>query len=467
MNSYLDTSTIVALATPPGSGALAIIRLSGPEALPLCAAIFQGRSGLAERNSGRFHGYLVDREDGGAAASFYLDEVVMHSYIAPRSYTGEDMVEINCHGSMLVVQRILALLLRKGARLAEPGEFSKRAFLNGKIDLMQAEAIADVIGSRSEKGLAYSLTQLHGDVSEKIGRVAGRIRESCALLELELDFSEDVEFVDRGYLAKLLLSSLQELGVILASYHYGRILREGAAVVLAGRVNVGKSTLMNRLLRHDRAIVSAMPGTTRDTLEEGLNLDGYFFRLTDTAGLRGDPDEIEKEGIARAYKAIAQSDILLLIFDATAALDAEDRLILALAEGRPAGSTLYLLNKIDCLQNSANAVPSLPVDSAEIVQISGKTGEGLETLQRRLVSCVERGVPGGEGLIITRARHYEALRRALHHLELAQQSLTDNQPGEFIALDLRLALAAVGEITGQVSSGDILNDIFNAFCIGK
>lgn len=467
MSPDFESDTIAALATPPGPGALAIIRVSGEKALTLCAALFSGKRSIGLTRADRYHGRLVDPDGSDAADGKTIDEVILHTYVAPRSFTGENMVEINCHGGLLVVERLLDLLLRHGARLAAPGEFSKRAFLNGKLDLVQAEAIADIITAHSSRGLALSLAHLYGDMSLKIKEISNILRESCALLELELDFSEEVQLADRTQLELRLDAAEDELRSVLAGYHYGQLLREGARVVLAGKVNVGKSTLMNRLLQHDRAIVSSLPGTTRDTLEEGLKLSGYLFRLTDTAGIRAAADEIEREGVARTMAAIASADLLLLLFDASAPLDEQDREIIELGRGRAEGTTLYLFNKSDLLPQPSRFNPPPLAPAGALLALSGRTGEGLEELKGRMIACVEREKPEGEGVTITRLRHHDALRRAEFHLQQARQSLAEGRSGEFIALDLRMALDAAGELTGQVRSADLLDDIFSTFCIGK
>jgi tRNA modification GTPase len=465
INTELDT--IVALATPPGTGALAIIRLSGADALAIAEKIFSGRDGIARDKAARYYGEIVQQQNGLDTGRHRIDEVILHTFIGPHSFTGEDTVEINCHGGVLVVERLLGILLQKGARLAEPGEFSKRAFLNGKIDLLQAEAIADVISAQSGQGLELSLSQLHGDLSSIIKKLGAEIRECCALLELELDFSEDIEFVDRRRLAELLGTVDKELGATLAGFRYGRMLREGATVVIAGKPNVGKSTLMNRLLRSERAIVSAIPGTTRDSLEEGLRLEGRFFKLIDTAGLRPSADEIEREGVSRSKAWLEKADIILLLFDASAPLDDNDREAAQIAQSMSLARTLYLFNKMDLVHEQiAEILPGAGL-ADDLVKLSCKTGDGLELLQSKLLESVNQLQPKEGAIIITRLRHYEALQRALIHLREARSSLTANYSGEFIALDLRMALDAVGEVVGKVTSSDILKDIFSSFCIGK
>jgi len=459
-----DSDIIVALATPPGSGALAIIRVSGPDCRTWFDPLFSGRTRVAGAKPGRFYGRLIDPLGPEGAPCREMDEVIIHTYKAPHSFTGEDMVEINCHGGMVVVQRILEVLLRQGARLAQPGEFSRRAFMQGRLDLLQAEAIADLIAARGRLGADLSLQQLHGTLSERIRELAQNLRQSCALLELELDFSEEEVFADRTLLESKVEEAHGEISRILDTWRYGRVLREGARVVLAGKVNVGKSTLMNRLLRQDRAIVSPIPGTTRDTLEEGVNLDGQFFRLIDTAGLRDHAETVEQEGIARTLAAIETADILLLLFDVHSPLDDCDRRLLEWGAESRERMVLRVLNKCDLERCEATAAePAL----AGALEISCRTGAGIEPLQQALSGCIRHWRPDEEGVVITRLRHFEALKRAQEHLRLAQQSLAEQQHGEFIALDLRAALNELGGVTGAVSSADILNDIFSAFCIGK
>ncbi|HNW59254.1 MAG TPA: tRNA uridine-5-carboxymethylaminomethyl(34) synthesis GTPase MnmE [bacterium] len=461
MSNEAHNDIIAALATPPGTGALAIIRLSGAGCRALCAALFSGRAGVDGAKAARFHGYLCDP---AAPDGREVDEVVLHSYIAPHSFTGEEMIEINCHGGMVVVRRLLELLLQYGARLAEPGEFSRRAFLNGKIDLIQAEAIADLIAAHSRRDADLSLAQLHGGLSAALQRLTAGLRAGCALLELELDFSEEVEFVERGQLTALMQAALAEIDTILATYNYGRIVREGARVVLVGKVNVGKSTLLNSLLRRERAIVSPLPGTTRDTLEEGMELDGLLFRLVDTAGLRAPAESVEQEGIARTLAEVESADILVQLFEAHTPLDELDRRVLALGAEKRRVATLRILTKSDLPSNPATAADP---DLAGALQISCYSGRGIAELQQTLHDSVAAWQPAGEGVVLTRLRHFAALQEVRQHLLLARQSLTEGQFGEFIALDLRAALAAAGTITGEVSSADLLNDIFAAFCIGK
>ena len=458
-----DQDTIVALASPAGRGAIAIIRVAGPEAIAITSTIFAGRRSITPERAGRYYGEILAREEGRPQS---IDQVVIHTYIAPHSYSGEDIVEINCHASPLIIEEILALLLRQGARLAAPGEFSKRAFLNGKIDLLQAEAVADLIAAESRAALQLSLAQLHGQLSEELQRAAADIRQAAALLELELDFSEDVEFVGRQPLQRLLTAIEARIGEILATFHYGRTLREGARLVIAGKPNVGKSSLMNRLLGRDRAIVSAIPGTTRDTLEEGLRLDGRHFHIVDTAGMRQSGDEIEQLGVLRSQEEVRQADLLLLLFDASAPLDDEDRALLAFCD-RFDLRRLHLLNKCDLGEAGAAELRQALRPGAPWMRLSCHTGEGLAALRKWLVEQSTAAEPRAGSAVISRLRHFDALSRCRAALQEALATLEGQFSAEFIALDLNLALGAIGEVTGAVSRQEILNDIFSTFCIGK
>ncbi|MBD2768966.1 tRNA uridine-5-carboxymethylaminomethyl(34) synthesis GTPase MnmE [Hymenobacter sp. BT664] len=465
---------MVALSTPPGAGALAVIRLSGPAAMGITAAVFSKR-GLPEAAGHTLHyGTLRDPQDGAI-----LDEVVVALYRAPRSFTREDVVEINCHGSDYVVRQVLALLLRQGARLAEAGEFTKRAFLNGALDLAQAEAVADLIAADSALSHRVALNQLRGGFSQELRDLRGRLVKFAALLELELDFGEeDVEFADRPGLARLLAEVRGVVAGLLRSFELGNVIKNGITAVIAGRPNAGKSTLLNALLREERAIVSAIPGTTRDFIEDEVSMEGLRFRFVDTAGLRDNPaDEVEAIGVRRTRQRVRQAALLLYLFDLSemspATVHAEIQELTAglalpvLAVGNkadltPAASQEAFIADFQAHQpGSATQVP--------LVLIAAEQQRGLDSLQTALLSQVRGSTLENTAAasIVTNVRHARALETAAAHLAAVQAGLDAGSGTELLAADLRHALAALGEITGEISSEDLLTSIFTEFCIGK
>ncbi len=472
----LFSDTIVALSTPPGAGALAVVRLSGPEAVALTAALFSKKSLAAQPGHTLHYGTLRD-----PATAAVLDEVVVALYRAPRSFTREDVVEISCHGSDYVVRQVLGALLRQGARLAEAGEFTKRAFLNGALDLAQAEAVADLIAADSALSHQVALNQLRGGFSQELRALRGRLVTFASLLELELDFGEeDVEFADRTGLARLLAEVRGVVQDLLRSFELGNVIKNGITTVIAGRPNAGKSTLLNALLREERAIVSAIPGTTRDFIEDEVSLDGIRFRFVDTAGLRDNPaDEVEAMGVQRTRQRIGQAALLLYLFDLTELTPAQVQAEIAkLTAGRPL-PVLAVGNKLDLATaaqiaafgpaGSAAAAPDAPDAPAAYTLLAAAQARGLEELQAALLAQVR-----GAGLarhaaatIVTNVRHARALETAATHLAAVQAGLDTGRGTELLAADLRHALSALGEITGEISSDDLLTSIFTQFCIGK
>ena len=470
----LFSDTIVALSTPPGAGALAVVRLSGPAAVAVAAAVFSKKS-FAEAAGNTLHYGTLRDPNGGEI----LDEVVVGLFRAPRSFTREDVVEISCHGSDYVVRQVLALLLRHGARLAEAGEFTKRAFLSGAMDLAQAEAVADLIAADSALSHKVALNQLRGGFSQELRELRARLIKFAALLELELDFGEeDVEFADRTGLAALLAEVRGVVLSLLRSFELGNVIKNGITTVIAGRPNAGKSTLLNALLREERAIVSAIPGTTRDFIEDEVSIDGLRFRFVDTAGLRDDTaDEVEAIGVARTRQRVRQAALLLYLFDLTELTPAE---VHAEIQTLITGLHLPVLavgNKTDLA--SAEAIASFamgfsqgqPSQAAEIplVLLAAGQNQGLETLQNTLLKQV-RGSSlenNASATIVTNVRHARALETAATHLAAVQTGLDTGFGTELLAADLRHALAALGEITGEISSEDLLTSIFTQFCIGK
>ena len=471
MVQTIFSDTIVALSTPPGAGALAVVRLSGPAAVAIAAGLFS-KQNLADQPGHTLHyGALRDPASGDI-----LDEAVVALYRAPRSFTREDVVEISCHGSDYVVRQVLAALLRQGARLAEAGEFTKRAFLNGALDLAQAEAVADLIAADSALSHRVALHQLRGGFSQELRALRARLVTFAALLELELDFGEeDVEFADRSGLARLLAEVRGVVAGLLRSFELGNVIKNGITTVIAGRPNAGKSTLLNALLREERAIVSATPGTTRDFIEDEVSLDGLRFRFVDTAGLRDDPaDEVEAIGVRRTRQRIGQAALLLYLFDLTEMSPAAVRAEIGELTAGLALPVLAVGNKTDL------AAPDAPAAFAAAFQLDAEThvplvfvaaghNAGLDALQAALLAQVR-----GAGLehtatatIVTSLRHARALETAAAHLAAVQAGLDGGHGTELLAADLRHALAALGEITGEISSEDLLTSIFTKFCIGK
>lgn len=463
-NLKKNFDTIAAVATPIGEGGISVIRISGDRAFFIGDLLFRGRIKLSEARSHTAHfGRFVNR-DGET-----LDEVVATVFKMPNSYTCEDVVEFSCHGGYYVTQLLLNEVLRCGARLAEPGEFTKRAFLNGRIDLSQAEAVADLIRAQSEAAYKSSLRQLDGILSSEIKFIRQKLLDLASLLELELDFSEeDIEFADRQQLQDGIEEAIAKIQQLRSTYAIGRIYHEGVRVVIAGKPNVGKSSLMNKLLGENRAIVSDVPGTTRDTITEDLVINGIRFKLTDTAGLRETSDKIENEGVIRTHREAEKADILLLVRDITEtnkqniALNRDYAAIVDLCRLNNI-PILTAWNKIDLYPKSTN----YQEQSTDEVFVSALDGTGINLLKNRLYKMVITEDFSENSVIITSARHNDALLKAEQSLLLALESLREGQSGEFIALDLRAGLGYLGEITGEVTTEDILNNIFSRFCIGK
>lgn len=464
------TDTIAAIATPVGEGGISVIRISGPSAILLAARGFRGKTNLTAADSHTIHvGEFLD------AAGDPIDQVVAGVFREPSSYTGEHVVELSCHGGVFVTRRILETLIGFGARLAQPGEFTKRAFLNGKIDLSQAEAVADLIRAKSERSHTASLRQLKGELSKRITAIRDALVEITGLLELELDFvEENLEFADKNKLMAQVDSALSQIASLVGTYHSGRLYRDGVRVVLAGMPNVGKSSLLNALLRENRAIVTDIPGTTRDTIEESVVIQGVPFTIVDTAGLRETVDRVEQEGVRRSHDQVRSSDVLLLILDLSRSLEHEES---ALAERlvndmrKESTPVILVLNKKDLGTglNGELAQVAERLRPGGVVRISALTGDGLEELEETLVrTALGAGLHREDASItVTNARHYDALVRAETSLNMARESLLKNESNELVAVDLRAALDCLGEITGVVTTDDILNDIFSKFCIGK
>lgn len=491
------SDTIVALATPPGVGAIGVIRLSGPRAILLTDRIFKGKR-LENQPSHTAHfGKIVDSDKHGERI---LDEVLVTVFKGPNSYTGEDTTEISCHGSPYILQKIIQLCLQHGARLAEPGEFTLRAFLNGKMDLTQAEAVADLIASESEAAHDVALRQLRGGFKNEIARLREQLIHFASLVELELDFGEeDVEFADRSDLKKLVANIRSHLHPLIQSFALGNALKTGVTTVIAGRPNAGKSTLLNALLNEERAIVSDIPGTTRDTIEEVLNIQGVQFRLVDTAGIREAQDAIETIGIQRTMEKIEQAAILMYVWDVAGGMTIPEvwadvaQLTRSSAEEssavrRPPSAVLVVCNKMDrnpLFQTAWLLDPTLPgvhpyllsegtqlperfeLSGSSLIPVSAKNQMNIEYLKEKLFETAAGEGVNMESIVVTNARHYDALRRADAALADVLVGLDSNVTGDFMAQDIRRSLAYLGEITGEIGVEDLLGNIFSKFCIGK
>ncbi|HUY29173.1 MAG TPA: tRNA uridine-5-carboxymethylaminomethyl(34) synthesis GTPase MnmE [Candidatus Binataceae bacterium] len=452
--------TIVAPATAPGIGAVAIIRLSGPRAFEILDAIWHPARAARPRELAV--GDVLDPATGA-----HLDRAMAVRFPAPRSFTGEDVAELHCHGGSYLTSRVTAVAISHGARLAEPGEFTRRAFLNGRMDLVEAEAVADLISARSESSLRQALAQLSGELSKKVNELRGKVVAIRAHLEVEIDFSdEDIAMPARSAMIRELDNLVDDVASLHDSFTRGKLIRDGLRAAIIGKPNVGKSSLLNLMLGTDRAIVTAIPGTTRDVIEDTVQLGGFAMTLLDTAGIRAGRDEVERLGIERTRAAAAAADLLIAVFDSSRALDAEDLAIAGLCAERPG---LAILNKADlpkvadvlALREAGIAMPAL--------EISALTGSGLAPLRDELTrAAAALAAPdGASGLAISRERHREALARALTALRAARDSLAARMPPEITAIDVSAACDALGAITGEVTGEDVLDAVFREFCIGK
>jgi tRNA modification GTPase len=465
---YSLDDTIAAISTPVGEGGIGIVRMTGPEARDIMRRLFLSPSrpeGSTFQPRTLHYGHILD-----PATEERVDEVLAAYMPAPRTYTRQDVVEINGHGGIVALRRILALCLRQGARLAEPGEFTARAFLNGRLDLAQAEAVLDVVQAKTETSLQAAMGQLAGHLSERVRTVRSILLNALAHLEASIDFAED-EIPERDIEADLEEAG-DALSALLADADRGIIYRQGVRAAIIGRPNVGKSSLLNRLLRTSRAIVTDIPGTTRDTLEETLNLQGVPVVLVDTAGITSaTKDPIEQLGIERSRAALAVADLALLVLDASQPLTDADHAIAALVGDKTA---IVVLNKVDLLTSAARAQDARPtghcpiLDTACCVPVSALTGEGLEALEETIVEAVFSGqVSASEAPAVTSPRHKEALNRALEQVSAARTASRAGLSADLVAIDLTAAVNTLGEITGQTASDDLLEIIFENFCIGK
>ena len=456
--NILNRDTICAIATPHGMGAIAVIRVSGYDALPVVGQLFMQNGkpfdmGKMVANKA-YYGHIVDRDE-------LLDEVLVTFFRAPHSFTGEDSAEISVHGSVFIQQKLLHILISRGCRMAEAGEFTRRAFVNRKFDLAQAEAIADLISSESEAAHRVAINQLKGGFSKELQVMRSKLLEMTSLMELELDFSEeDVEFADRSQLKALLQETLAHVDKLKDSFRLGNAIKNGIPVAIVGQTNTGKSTLLNALLGEDRAIVSDIAGTTRDTIEETLNINGILYRFIDTAGLRNTDETIEKIGIERSYKKIQEATLVIGMLDATKG--AENALFAAneiLEKMDLEHQQLILcINKVDTLADQGEA-------NIMVVCLSAKHGFGLGDLYSTLKLSQPLASP--DATLVTNIRHYEALLHASESLRSVQQGLEMNIPTDLISQDLRQALHYLGSITGEITTDEVLGSIFSRFCIGK
>ena len=450
--------TIIALATPPGIGAIGVIRLSGKDSFKIVNDLFPSKDISLEQPNTVHVGYLKQNDT-------ILDQVVLSLFHSPKSYTGEDVIEISCHGSPFIHQQVIAACIEKGARLAKPGEFTQRAFLNGKLDLAQAEAVADVIASNTEASYRAALHTMRGGFSTRLKELRERLIRFSAMIELELDFSqEDVEFADRSAFYQLIEELTQSTNQLINSFQLGNVIKNGVSVAIIGKPNAGKSTLLNTLLNENRAIVSDIPGTTRDTIEEVINIDGILFRLIDTAGIREHTaDTIENAGVERSLEKMKQADLVLYLFDAgekisevgsrKAELDSQQL------------NYLLVANKID--EAGENEARKKFSDFEKLIFISARQNWNTEVLKEKMIEAVLKGNLPTENTIVTNARHYHALKETAKSLDDIRQGLDHKLPGDLLALDIRRCLHYLGEITGQVSNEDTLDYIFSKFCIGK
>ena len=450
---------IAAISTPSGIGGIAVVRVSGPSAISICDKVyrpFKAGNTLASRKTHTLtYGQIIDPESGEV-----IDEVVASVFRAPHSFTGEDVIEISCHGSLYIQQRILDVILSvEGIRLAEPGEFTRRAFRSGKMDLSQAEAVADLIAATTAASHRLAMSQMKGSISRKLDGLRLQLLNMTSLLELELDFSEeDVEFADRSQLLSLAHQIDDEVTRLASTFSAGQAIKNGIPVAIIGAPNVGKSTLLNQLLKDDRAIVSPIQGTTRDLIEDTITLGGYLFRFIDTAGIRDTSDQIEAMGIERSLRAAERAHIIILL--------SEPEVPFIDFEPRPDQEVIRIINKSD-LAASHDETKSLMSDDSPIIHLSALTGEGVAALEKHLIELA-RPVESQGDIVLTNRRHYEALNTAHDHLLRVSDGLTQQLPGDLVAEDLRAVIDSLNSILGKsITSQDTLNNIFKNFCIGK
>lgn len=461
----INQDSIIALATPSGSGAIAIIRISGKDAFAIGDIVFRSKKGkkISLQNSHTLQlGYVVDN-------SKIIDEVLVSVFRDPNSYTGENTVEISCHGSIYIQQQIIQLLLQKGCRMAKAGEFTLRAFLNGKLDLSQAEAVADLIASDSEASHQIAMNQMRGGFSTEIAKLRGELLNFASLIELELDFAEeDVEFADRLQFEELLYRIELVLKKLIESFSVGNVIKNGIPVAIVGEPNVGKSTLLNALFNEERAIVSEIAGTTRDAIEDELVIDGIVFRFIDTAGIRETQDIVESIGIRKTFEKIKNAQVILFLLDCSEFQIFGEKIKSELEKIKsdfPQKTILVIGNKADKLSTEAkkDIIEKIP----EVLMISAKEKLGIEEMKNRLLSFVNTGFIRNNETIVSNVRHYDSLLKAFEEVQKVRLGIETNLPSDLIAIDIKQVLYHFGEITGEVTNDELLGNIFANFCIGK
>ncbi|WP_291106812.1 tRNA uridine-5-carboxymethylaminomethyl(34) synthesis GTPase MnmE [Flavobacterium sp. UBA6195] len=465
----IPQETIVALATPSGAGAIAIIRLSGKDAIKIAADVFQSVSGkdITKQKTHTIHlGHIVDNGK-------VYDQVLLSIFKGPNSYTGENVIEISCHGSTFIQQQIIQLLLRRGAKMAQAGEFTLRAFLNGKLDLSQAEAVADLIASDNEASHQIAMQQMRGGFSNEIAKLREELLNFASLIELELDFAEeDVEFADRTQFHELLERIEFVLKRLIDSFAVGNVIKNGIPVAIVGEPNVGKSTLLNALLNEERAIVSDIAGTTRDTIEDELVINGIGFRFIDTAGIRETKDVVESIGIQKTFEKIEQAQVVIYLFESSKFQVSGSQYITEIEKIKnkyPLKQLIVVVNKIDLISESeVNQIrQQLKELNVKLATISAKEKSGIDTLKEELLSLVNTGALRNNETIVTNTRHYDSLLKALEEVQKVKWGLDSGLSSDLMAIDIRSALHYFGEITGEVTNDELLGNIFANFCIGK
>ena len=461
--------TIVALATPSGAGAIAVIRISGQDAITIASTIFQSitKKDITKQKTHTLHlGHIVD-------GTKVLDQVLLSIFKGTNSYTGENTIEISCHGSIYIQQQIIQLLLRKSCRMAQAGEFTLRSFLNGKMDLSQAEAVADLISSDNEAAHQIAMQQMRGGFSNEIAKLRGELLNFASLIELELDFAEeDVEFADRTQFHELLNRIEFVLKRLIDSFAVGNVIKNGIPVAIVGEPNVGKSTLLNALLNEERAIVSHIAGTTRDTIEDELVIDGIGFRFIDTAGIRETEDHVESIGIRKTFEKIEQAQVILFLLDSVQYSLNSVQFTIEIEKIKnkfPLKPLIIVVNKIDLLSENQikEQQEKLTTHNTQLITISAKNNIGIETLKSQLLSFVNTGALRNNETIVTNTRHYDSLLKALDEIQKVKHGLETNLSSDLMAIDIKEALYHFGMITGQVTNDELLGNIFENFCIGK
>ena len=455
--------TIAALATPPGEGGISVIRISGENALTFARGLFHSIFDISKNIPPAqkvLFGEIRDPESNRV-----IDEVLFTWFKKPNSYTGENVVEISGHGGTQVSATLLELILRQGARLAEPGEFTRRAFIHGRLDLTQVEAVADLIGAASDRALDSAVLQLKGALSRRINSLLDQLLAVQAQLEAAIDFSEEgLTFQSRETTGQQIKELKNEIFSLVSSFHQGKIIREGLRIALVGKPNVGKSSLLNALLQEDRAIVTSIPGTTRDTLEERIRVKDIHIVVTDSAGLRDNPEIVEEQGIQRTRNALAQSDLALVVFDPSQSFDGNDELLMKEVGDRP---RCTLLNKSDLEQKWERKKIDKFLKGEKPISISAKTGAGMPDLSEAIYNFAVKGEQAGESIFITRERHRNHLQQAATALDVAYTNMNSGYSEELIAVDINLAMEHIGSILGKTFAEDLLDKIFGEFCIGK